>query len=245
LFKVELGEILALVKTVSILAGIILVIALFTGNLVYVGTWLFLGEWLFGSLGWGVVHGLLFAVALIVMLVLVILGAGSGRVFQAFITAAIVTVVLGIVLATRIIPNTLDTLLVGQTLTVLGVSFDPSVIAAVGIGALVLGLVGLLLGIRGGGAGRGVGFLVLGAVGGAIAGWILGSRDETRFAWAFALLVGLIVWSVLQVVFARKSIDIQKRFSVFKPTGSIEAIGETREWLGQQWANRRSKLAKR
>jgi hypothetical protein len=84
LFKAELAEILSLVKTISILAGIILVIALFTGNLVYVGTWLFLGQWLFGSLGWGVVHGLLFAVGLIVLLVLAILGAGAGRAATAF-----------------------------------------------------------------------------------------------------------------------------------------------------------------
>ena len=39
-----------------------------TGTLLWVGGFLFLGEWLFGSIGWGLAHGLLFGIGLIVAL---------------------------------------------------------------------------------------------------------------------------------------------------------------------------------
>lgn len=242
LAKAEVGDILALVKTISILAGIILVIALLTGNLLYVGTWLAVGEFFFGSLAWGVVHGLLFAVALIVMLVLLVLGAGTGRVITAFATGIAAAVLLGLLLGSRVIPNTADNVLAGQTLAI---AFDPAVLLVIGIGAVVFGLIGLLVGARAGGFGTAIGGLIGGAVLGLFLGWILGSRYDWQFAWALGASVGLIAWSVLQVYFSRGAIDIGKRFGAFYPTESIEAAQETKEWLGQQWANRRSKLVKR
>lgn len=245
LAKAEFGEILALVKTISILAGIILVIALFTGNLVYVGTWLAVGEFFFGSLAWGVLHGLLFGVGLTVMLVLLILGAGGGRVVSAVVVSAVVAAAIGLLLGSRVIPNAADTVVAGQTLTPLGIVLDPAVMLVVGIGAAVLALLGLLAGGRMGGAGGAIGGLIGGAILGALLGWIVGSRYDWQFAWGLGVAVGLILWTVLQAVFARGAIDIGKRFGALKPTESIEAAMETKEWLGQQWANRRSKLVKR
>jgi hypothetical protein len=245
LAKAEVGEILGLVKTISILAGVILVIALFTGNLVYVGTWLAVGESFFGSLAWGVVHGLLFGVGLSVMLVLVILGVGVGRGLTALLVGAVVAVVIGLLFGSRVIPNAADTLVAGQTLTPLGIVLDPGVMLVVGIGAALLGLLGLIFGARAGGVGGAIGGLIGGAILGVIVGWIVGSRYEWQFAWGLGVAVGLIVWAVMQAVFARGVIDIGKRFAALKPTESIEAATETKEWLGQQWANRRSKLVKR
>ena len=49
-------------------------IALVTAILLWVGGFLFMGEWLFGSIGWGLAHGLLTGISLIVVLALVFAG---------------------------------------------------------------------------------------------------------------------------------------------------------------------------
>ena len=65
LLKAEFNEIASQLKQIATLAGVALGIALMTGTLLYVGGWLFMGEWLFGSIGWGLAHGVLFGLALI------------------------------------------------------------------------------------------------------------------------------------------------------------------------------------
>ncbi|MBA2254369.1 MAG: hypothetical protein H0W07_04555 [Chloroflexi bacterium] len=242
LAKAEFGEILSLVKTLGVLAGVALGIALFTGNLVYVGTWLFLGEWLFGSLGWGVLHGLLFGTGILVMLGLLIVGVGAGRAVTAFLVSALAGVLVGLLLGSNILPNTVDTLLAG---TSLAIGFDPGVLAVAGVVALVLGVVGLILGARAGGPRAAIAGLVGGVIVGFVVGLIVGGRYDWRVAAAIGVTVALLLWSVLQFVFGRSQIDLEKRFAALKPTETIETAKETKEWLGQQWANRRSKLGRR
>ena len=63
LLKAEFNDILGELKVLATQAGIALGIALMTAILLWVGGFLFLGEWLFGSIGWGLAHGLLFGIA--------------------------------------------------------------------------------------------------------------------------------------------------------------------------------------
>ena len=48
---------------------------------------MFLGEWLFGSIGWGVLHGSLFFVALALTAVMVALAFSPTRLFLWFLLA--------------------------------------------------------------------------------------------------------------------------------------------------------------
>lgn len=92
LAKAEAGEIMGEVKRVAILAAIAFGALFVVGFLVPIGLLLFLGDWLFGSIGWGVLHGFLFLVAIAVNAVLVALGVSAGRLGVAFLIAVGVAV---------------------------------------------------------------------------------------------------------------------------------------------------------
>ena len=63
LAQAEFSQIAAEIKRFAIAAGIVFGMLVFAGMLVVIGGTLFVGEWLFGSIGWGILHGLEFAVA--------------------------------------------------------------------------------------------------------------------------------------------------------------------------------------
>lgn len=242
LAKAEFGEIMGVVKTLGALAGVALVVALLTGNLVYVGTWLFLGEWLFGSLGWGVLHGLLFGIGLLVMLAVAMLGAGAGRAITGLLVGAVLGILVAVLLGSNIVPDTLGTLTTGTTFG----GLDPAAWVAGGIGAVVLGLIGLLVGGRAGGAKGAIGGLIVLAILGLLLGLLIGTRHDWPFAGGVGVTVALLVWIGMQALTFRQAGElIEKRTAQLKPTETIETAKETKEWLGQQWANRRSKLGKR
>ena len=87
LAKAEAGEIMGEVKRVAVLAGVAFGALFVVGFLVPIGLFLFVGDWLFGSIGWGVLHGLLFLVATAVNAVLVALGVSGGALGLAFLIA--------------------------------------------------------------------------------------------------------------------------------------------------------------
>lgn len=92
LAKAEAGEIMGEVKRVAVLAGIAFGALVVVGFLLPIGFILFLGDWLFGSIGWGVIHGVLFLVAIALSALLVALGVSGGRLGVAFLIAAGVAV---------------------------------------------------------------------------------------------------------------------------------------------------------
>src|SRR4051794_29580445 len=97
LAKAELGDIADAAKQAAILAGIAIAMGIFVGLLVGVGLPLFLGEWIFGSIGWGILLGVLLLGAIAVVAVVTALGPGvNGQVGPSFVVAAIVGVVAGV-----------------------------------------------------------------------------------------------------------------------------------------------------
>src|SRR4051812_23228318 len=66
LLKAEISEILAQIAVIAGMGFVVLVFAFLTFTTLYIGGFLFLGEWLFGSIGWGLAHGVLFGVVIIV-----------------------------------------------------------------------------------------------------------------------------------------------------------------------------------
>jgi hypothetical protein len=241
LARAEIGEIMGQIRMMASLAGIALVLALLVGNLLYVGGFLFLGEWLFGSMGWGLAHGVLLGVALIVALGLGIVGGTRGAAVTSFLIAFALVVVLEWVLGTNTAYNASVTVAGG-----LVSPFDsPGVVA--GLSGLVVGAVifTILLWRVAGGTGALAG-LVAGAIVGGILGWLIGGAPWTwPPAAGFSITVGLLAWPILNVIISLPQLDPAERFARLKPQQSIDAANETKAWLEEQWRNRRPTLGRK
>jgi hypothetical protein len=61
-------------------------LVIFGATLVGIGTPLFLGEWIFGSIGWGILHGFLFALAIAVSAVMLALDIPPSSVVATLVT---------------------------------------------------------------------------------------------------------------------------------------------------------------
>ena len=234
LLKAELNDILGEVRILATQAGILLGIALMTAILLYVGGFLFLGEWLFGSMGWGLAHGVLFGIGMIVALALAIVGSKARYSILAFLVALVIAVIVAVLCGINVAYNAAASAAPNFG----GPLGAPGVVALIG-GAIVGALLfGVLLAFAAGARGA-IGGVVLGLILGAIAGWIIAGAPWTwPPAVGFAITIGLIAWPVLNVIFAFPSLDPAARFAKLKPAQSIDAANETRAWLEEQWQTR-------
>jgi len=228
LAKTELKAIGGQVALVAgaIVAAIVLVIA--AVSLLILGTALFLGEWILGSMGWGVLHGILAFIAVALTGVLAALGVAAGRLVGAFAIAVLVGTAVGVVLGLHL-PNRAYTAIGDATL----VGIDPGVRPLV-IGMLVVGILGLLLGLLV--AWRAKASLGGAAVGGLVLGVALGAFTAITFgpqpAAGVGIAVGYITWIALMGIdVARTGIDAEALQARFYPTQTIETSKETLEWL--------------
>lgn len=241
LLKAEIGEIVDQLKVLGALAGVILALGLLVGNMLYIGGFLFLGEWLFGSIGWGLAHGVLFAIAIIVALVMAILGAPARAPALAFIGAIVVTVAIALLCGSNVGYEAASQVASGlaQPLN------SPGVVALL-VGALVGAIVFMLVLARAAGRGGAIGGFVLGAFLGGLVGWLIAGAPWTwPPAIGFAITIGLVAWPILTAAFALPGLDPAERFSRLYPKQSIEAFEETRTFLEEQWASRRPMRAKK
>lgn len=244
LLKAEIGVI---AREAGIIAGLglgLLALGLLLVTLLYTGTWLFLGEWLFGSLGWGVLHGALFTIALMVPIGLKLVGGTVRDWAIAFGIAVILTILVSLLFASNVVRSAA---VAAATQLQSGMAVEPGILAILAglvAGVVVVGVLMLLLGVR---IGRPIPMLVLGLVLGAIIGAILGFVTfDTSGAIAVALTIGLITWIGLSGALAfRRGIDPKRRFGRLQPRESMKAAKDTRDWLGQEWKRQRSKLTTR
>ncbi len=187
------GEVFRTLALGSFAAACLILVAF----LVPIGLFLFFGEWLFGSLGWGVLHGTEFLVAVAVFAVLAALrSSGLPRAIAiAFAVGLIVSIVFG--------TNILNTAY-RQLATAFPPQADPGDIAlgaGAAIGAVVVGIVGLVLGARGGNLGNAFAGLFAGAVLGVFVGAFAGGlvrlalNPDSR-----PMIVGLLIWAVAAAV---------------------------------------------
>ncbi len=226
LARAEAAAIAGEVARVAAFIGIAIVIVLFAITLAVVGTSLFLGEWILGSLGWGVLHGVLLFIAIAVACVLLAVGVSGGRVVGAFVLALIVGILVGVLMALGL-PN--------QAYTSIGESVMPGIEPGVRpllVGVLILGGLGLLLGViaalRDGGGGAAVVGLVVGAVIGAISA----ATPGIQVGAGIGIAVGYLTWIGLMVLdVSRSGIDVEALKAKFIPSQTIETSKETLEWL--------------
>jgi hypothetical protein len=214
------------IKKVAALAGIAFAVVIFAVILAVVGTALFLGEWLLGSIGWGVLHGLLLFTAIAVACGLAAVGVRGGRISGAFVLGLIVAVVVGIGLALAL-PNRAYASLGDSALP----GIEPGVRPLV-VGLLVVGAVGLLLGVLGALRGGGVGAVV----GGTLVGLLLGALSAVdvgpQVGAGIGIALGYVVWiAVMGMDVARTGVDTEALKARFYPKQTIETSKETLAWL--------------
>jgi hypothetical protein len=226
LAKAEAKAIGGEIAKVAALAGVAIAVVLFAVILAVVGTSLFLGEWLLGSMGWGVLHGLLLFVAIAVACGLAAVGVGSGRIGLALLIGLVVAIVVGIGMASAL-PNRAYASLGDSALP----GIEPGVRPLV-VGVVVIGVIGLLLGViaavRGAGGGAVVGGLLFGVMLGAISAVDTGVQVGA----GIGIAIGYLVWIVTMAAdVARSGIDLDALKARFYPTQTIETSKETLAWL--------------
>jgi hypothetical protein len=203
---------------------------LFAGILLVIGTSLFLGEWLLGSMGWGVLHGLLLFTAIAVACALAAFGIGGGRIGRAFVAGLILGIIVAILLATAL-PNEGYARLGEQVLP----GVEPGVRPLV-VGLLIWVIIGVLLGLvaatRVSGTGARGGAMLGGAVIGALVGAMSALDVGPQVGAALGITTGYIAWIVLMAVeAARTGVDVDALKARFYPTQTIETSKETLAWL--------------
>lgn len=235
LLRAEIDEIIGQVKVIAGQAAAALGIALMTGTLLYVGGFLFAGEWLFGSIGWGLAHGVLFGIGLIIALVMAIIGARARTASLAFGLAVLAMIGIALLCGSNVANNTSASLA-----EKLASPFNSAGLVALGAGALGGAILFALLLARVAGRGGFVGGLFLGAILGMPIGWLIGGAPWTwPPAAGFAITIGLILWPMLGVALAWPGLDPAARFKKMYPQQSIDAANETRAWLEEQWQTRK------
>lgn len=206
LLKSEIDVIVGEAKIIAMLGGAMLGLALLLVTLLYTGTWLFLGEWLFGSIGWGLLHGSLATVGIIMALGLVLIGNTARVPLLALGLAAVVGTLLSLLFATNLLRNAFVAM--AEALEPV-LRLDGAALSGLHVTLLVMaatmGLLGLLAGVRGGVAGAIAGLLG-GAVLGALFGFALGG-DSLALAYPMlaGALVGLVVMGLLGLAAGAKA----------------------------------------
>ena len=242
LLRAELAVIGDQIKQIAAYVGGIVVLALYAVSLLAIGGTLFLGEWIFGSIGWGVLHGVLLAAGVIVALGLTIIDAPrpliSRPLIWGLVAAVGVTLVLGLNVP-RNLSEWVANMVIANVAPTLDPQYAPAVVAMVFF-AVVIGIVGLIVGARGQGAVGAVSGLVVGALLGALIGILFGGLVfGWRVAAAIGLTIGLITWIALMGWRASKAnLDPQARFEKLWPRETYETALETKTWLEQEWTKR-------
>jgi hypothetical protein len=239
LARAEFADILDQVKRVAGLLGLAIALAIFAAVLLSVGSSLFLGEWLFGSMGWGVLHGVELCFAVALACVLVALDVRPGRLARGLLVAAVVGIVVAIAAGFFVFNRLWEAI---------GVAVAPNLIPdtrplAVGtaVGAGLGAIVGLLGGTetRGRSIGGIIGSAIASIIAGAIAGAALGAFSAITFSWQVAVALGVAVllgtWMALNALAAaRGGIDMEAWGRKFYPTQSIDSAKETLEWVRER-----------
>ena len=200
LAKAEIALIGDRAKVAMSLLGMALALVLFAGLVATVGTPLFLGEWLFGSMGWGILHAVLFGFSVAVAAVMLALDISPQSVFRTLVGAVLIGIVVGGVLFLNLFHllwATLGDELVARTTVSIDPAYRPMVVAAAVVGALGA-LIGLIVGIRVGRSfSSAIGGLLVGAVAGAALGAFTAITFSAEVAVAIGIAVALVAWMPL------------------------------------------------
>jgi hypothetical protein len=230
LAKAEAAAIGGEIARVAALVGIAFGLVLLAIIMAFVGTSLFLADWLLGSMGWGVLHGVLLLASIAVACTLAPLGMSGVRIGRAFLVGVAVAVAVAIVL-TLALPNRLYTSIGASALPLIEPGIRPLLVGAA-IWA-VIGLIGGLIGaLRIDGWGGRIGALLGGAVLGALVGAVTAVDTGPQVGVGIGIAVGYLTWiGIMAADMARTGVDVDALKARFLPTQTIETSKETLAWL--------------
>lgn len=214
------------------LVGAALALVLLAALLGIIGAALFIGEWLFGSIGWGVVHGVLAFVSIAVALVLLALGVTAVRIGRALLIAVVVAVITSLVLGLGLANQAYAA--IGSSL---GFAVDPAMrplVVGLGLGAIVGLILGIVLAAR---ATHPDWFSAI--AGGIVLGALVGAITSITFSpqggVGIGITLGYLTWAGLMGIgVSRTGIDMEALKARFTPIQTIETSKETLEWLQQR-----------
>ena len=230
LAKAEAASIAGEVARLAALIGIAIVVLIFAGLLMTIGSALFLGEWLLGSMGWGILHGLLFALAVATACVIAALGTPARRIGMAFASGVAAAILFGLVFGLDL-PNRVYAAIGDQAATGIEPGVRPLVVGAAIFAAVGL-VVGIVLALRVEGGGTRVGALVGLAILGALAGAFSAITFGPQVGAGVGIAIGYLTWiAVMAIGAARQGVDVEALTARFYPTKTIETSKETLEWL--------------
>lgn len=233
LAKAEIGLIAGKAKvTIALVAGA-LALVIFAALVATVGTPLFLGEWIFGSMGWGILHAVLFGLAVAVALVLRALDFSAARLGWTLVAAAFVGFLVGGIFFLNLphaawawVGDQVDV----QTTLEIDPAYRPLVVAAA-IGALVGAVLGLVVGAWNG---RSFSAAIGGLVAGALALGAFCAFTAITFSVECAAGIGVAVTLALWPVFAARPLmdgtyDFDAYAAQYWPGLTIEVFQATIE----------------
>jgi hypothetical protein len=245
LAKSELGDIADAAKRAAALVGIAIAAGIVAALIVTVGLPLFLGEALFGSMGWGILLGLLLLAALALGAVVAALRPGvQASIGGPFLAGVLVAVVVGVVLGLNL-TNRGWTALADTLVPAMDVAYRPLVVA-VAVMALIGAVIGLIGGATAGGASGAMGGLVGGFVAGVLLGLLTAFAPGRRVGAAVGVAAGLITWiAAMGAGVARntwrdeagethRGFDTEALKKQYKPTRTIDTVKETIEWARER-----------
>jgi hypothetical protein len=231
LAKAEAGQIAGEVGRVAALGALAIALVIFAVFLLVIGASLWLGEWLLGSMGWGVLHGVLLFLSVALTAVFGALGLAPRRLGGAVAVGILVAVLVGLVLGLGLLNQ-----LYASIGDALGIAVDPGIRPLV-VGMLFGGFLGLLGGIAAAvmmdasGGGRFValaGLTVLGVVLGAFTAITFGPQVGA----GIGITLGYLTWmGLMGIDVMRTGIDVEALKNRFYPVQTIDTSKETLEWL--------------
>jgi hypothetical protein len=212
----------------GVLALILVLAAIFLG---VIGTALFTGEWLLGSMGWGVLHGVLFFVSIAMAAVLFAIGVSARRIGRALLVAIVVGIVIGLLLGLSVLNRLYGA--IGDGVAAGVEAGDRPLIVGLVLGGLLGLIVGVLLAARAtGSTGLRVVLLVIALVAGAAVGAFTAITFGAQVGAGIGIAIGYITWmAMMGIDVARTGIDLDSLKKRFYPATTIETSKETLEWL--------------
>ena len=230
LAKTEAAAIGGQIARAAGLIGLAVAIMIMAALLLVIGTALFTAEWLLGSMGWGIVHGVLLFTGIAVAAILLAIGVDGARIRNSFALATVIGLVVAGVLGLEAL-NRLYTVIGDNVLPAIEPGVRPLLVGTL-VGALLGVVAGIVLALRlATGAARVGGFVgltILGALVGAFSAITFGPQVGI----ALGLSVGYVAWTVLMAAdIARAGVDMEALKTRFMPTQTIETSKETLEWI--------------
>jgi hypothetical protein len=231
LAKAELEDIADGLKRAAAYAGCAFAALVLAGLLVAFGLPLFIGEAVFGSMGWGILLGVLFLAAIAMAAgILAMRPATDASVRRPFLLALVLGIVVAVVLGLDL-TNRAWTLAADVVLPGVDPAWRPMLLAVSSL-AIIGAVIGLVSGAlsRAGGMAAVVG-LVAGALVGALVGLLTAFAAGPRVGAAVGTEVGLIAWiGLMGESLARSGLSQDTLKKRFTPQRTMDTLKETIEW---------------